>query len=103
MFNILDYLNINNTVKYNQEKFSYHMKGGNVKQSFSKSVLFLSILLNMIISFLFILFALDYINIIDPKLTIPNKSIYIILVYMILISNSFLFLINLVYLGKILF
>jgi len=123
MFNILDYLNINNTIKSSTEKFSsqkysgqlkagYHMMpdgklmkdsdhkapqyGGGEEKSLSKGVMIVSILLNLIISFLFILFSLDYINVIDPKLTITNKSIYIILVYLLLISNGFMFLVNLI-------
>ena len=96
MFNILDYLNINNTIKSSKEKFSSQKYGGGEEKSLSKGVIIVSILLNLIISFLFILFSLDYINVIDPKLTITNKSIYIILVYLLLISNGFMFLVNLI-------
>lgn len=92
MFNILDYLNINNTSS--KEKFSSRKYGGSDDKPLSKGVMIISILLNLIISFLFILFSLDYINVIDPKLTIQNKSIYIILVYLLLISNGFMFLVN---------
>jgi len=97
MFNILDYLNINNTIKSSKENFSAQKYGnGNGDKSLSKSVMIVSILFNLIISFLFILFSLDYINVINPKLTITNKSIYIILVYLLLISNGFMFLVNLI-------
>ena len=60
----------------------------------------LGIIFNLIISILFILFSIDYINVINPKLNIPNKLIYIVLVYLILIVNSITCVLNVVNLIK---
>ena len=103
MFNIVDYININKTLIFNKEKFSMYMNGGGDDNKLSKGIIIASILLNMVFAFLFIQFSLDYINVIDPKLTIQNKSIYIILVYLLLISNAFMFLLSLVNLSQVLF
>ena len=103
MFNIVDYININKTLIFNKERFSMYMNGGGDDNTLSKGIVIASILLNMVFAFLFIQFSLDYINIIDPKLTIQNKSIYIILVYLLLISNAFMFLLSLVNLSQVLF
>ena len=100
MFNFLDYLNINNTVKSSKEKFVVHANNGN---NLSKHVVIISILINLCIAFLFILFTLDYINVIHPTLTLQNKSIYLILVYILLISNGFMFLVNMITMLQLIF
>ena len=100
MFNFLDYLNINKTVQTSKENFAAHTNNGN---NLSKQVVIISILINLCIAFLFILFTLDYINVIHPTLTLQNKSIYLILVYILLISNGFMFLVNIITMLQLIF
>ena len=92
MFDIRNYLNIKKTTHVNKEYF-ISMATDN---SISRGGIILLLFINLIISSLFILFSLDYINVINPKLNIPNKTIYLILVYFLLVSNSFQFIISLI-------
>ena len=72
------------------EHFSSKYKYGD--ENMTKPMIILFILINLIISYLFITFSLAYINQIDPNLNIKNKSLYLFLVYVLLFTNSFMFI-----------
>ena len=86
-------------IKHIKEKFTHHYDGKYEEEcdnSIPKHIKILSIVFNLIISILFILFSIDYINVINPRLNIPNKSIYIVLVYMMLVVNCVMCILNIV-------
>ena len=72
------------------EHFSSKYKYGD--GDMTKPMIILFILINLIISYLFIVFSFAYINEIDPNLNIKNKSLYLFLVYVLLFTNSFMFI-----------
>ena len=85
---IKEKFNVNNFSK--KEHFSSKYKYGD--EDMTKPMIILFILINLIISYLFIVFSLAYINEIDPNLNIKNKSLYLFLVYVLLFTNGFMFI-----------
>ena len=61
----------------------------------------LLLIINLIIAYLFITFALAYINEIDPNLNHKNKSVFLFLVYIILFINIFMFINSLLSIGSL--
>ena len=55
-----------------------------------KPIIFLLLIINLIITYLFILFSLYYINEIDPNLKSKYKTVFLLLVYILLFTNFFM-------------
>jgi hypothetical protein len=74
-----------------KEHFSSKYKNGN---EMPKYVIFLLLIINLIITYLFILFSLTYINEIDPNFTSKYKTVFLLLVYILLFTNGIMFIDN---------
>ena len=102
MFNLSNYANmINKTfTPSTQEKF-HTFQYGSDSIEFSKKAIVLVITIDLIVAYLFMMFSYTYIYEIHPTLTIQDKTLYLVLVYVIFISNALIFISDIVYLCKI--
>jgi hypothetical protein len=100
---IIHYTNMVQNLFNRQENFNSFQVGSGTTIELTKPVMVISLLIDLLITYLFIMFAVAYINEIHPTLFIKNKSLYIILVYVILIVNSLGFFASIVNLFRVLF
>jgi len=87
MFNINNIFNIKKALDDKKEKFNEQVED-NTSIFLIRSIIFLSIVIDIIISFFFVLFGLTYINEINPKIQVNYQYIFLILVYLLLISSG---------------
>ena len=100
MFNLSNYANMieSTFTPVTQENFQ-RIQHGSIE--FSKKAIVLGLMIDLIVAYLFMMFAYTYINKIHPTLTIEDKTIYLVLVYIIFISYALVFVSDIVYLSKI--
>jgi hypothetical protein len=102
MFNLSNYTNMiqSTFTPVTQENFQ-RIRYGSGTIEFSKKAILLGLMIDLIVAYLFMMFAYTYINKIHPTLTIEDKTIYLVLVYIIFISHALVFVSDIVYLSKI--
>ena len=93
MFNLNNLFNIKKVLEDKKETFTEQVDD-NTSIFLSRSIIFLTIVIDIIISIGFIFFSLTYINEINPKISVNYQNVFLFLVYLLLISNGMNVLMN---------
>ena len=93
MFNLNNLFNIKKVLEDKKEQFTEQAED-NTSIFLVRSIIFLSIVIEIVISVGFIFFSLTYINEINPKISVNYQNVFLILVYLLLITNGMNILVN---------
>ena len=96
MYSLINMINPIKIFDNKKEKFTdYVVENTNKPIYYIRGVIILSIMLDILISAGFIIFSLTYINEINSKITVNYQDVFLVLVYLLLISNIIAILMNL--------